>query len=150
VTRKWAPIPGYRTSSPAEKLAAALARLRDDPVECPACGVLVEPAQVEGHQGRCGARGLAMGPGLAELAGWLPARSARAAGAVSSALLRYWVIQGKVRRRKGEGGFWLYNRTDLVIALEARLAWHKGRATARARHLSWWQRREKRAKGRST
>jgi hypothetical protein len=150
VTRKWAPIPGYRTSSPAEKLAAALARLRDDPVECPACGVLVEPAQVEGHQGRCGARGWAGGSPLAELAAWIPAGLVRAAGAISRQALHYWVIAGRVRRRKGPDGFWLYNRADVVIALELRMERQQERTRARARHLDWLRRRGGRRTRRAT
>lgn len=117
MTRKWDPLPGYRAASPAEKMAAALARLRDDPVECEACGTGVAPGDLPRHAQTCPGRAWAApaGPG----AGWIAWKALRALG-VHYEALRRWLRDGLVRRRRQKStGRWEYARVDILAILES-------------------------------
>lgn len=120
----------YRHLGRGAKLAYALASLRADPVQCPACRMGVDPLQLEAHRTRCTGREWA---GVADTLGWIDSAALRAAG-VSRSLLLKWARRenGPVRRCQVEGR-WLYSRADITAALTRLVAWHRVRVAARQR-----------------
>ena len=120
----------YQRLSITSKLAYALTRLRDDPVECPGCQTGVSPRELEAHQARCPGRG--WGSLTLELA-WVPWAELRAF--VAWGLMHYWLTTKppKVRRRKNAQGRWTYSRADVVAALEALEARRRKRTSTKAR-----------------
>jgi hypothetical protein len=139
VTRKWAPIPGYRGASPGEKLEAALDRMRDRPIPCPLCSTGVDPRQLEQHAGRCPARHLSLSP---DAVAWMTWGEIRGMG-ICWGTLHAWLTSETVQvRRRRVGDSWHYSRVDVLRALERLVARRRRRRGRMARivALARWRR----------
>ncbi len=118
----------YRLLGRVEKLAYAYGRMRDNPVECPACSNGVLPRDFTSHASRCAGREFA--EPLRDP--WISYAALMALGLAWGTIWE-WLHTDKLRRRKRSDGAWEYSHADVRRLLEGLVKWHAQRRSARNR-----------------